>query len=175
MIESGAAQAPNSQSSFDIISLDGARYSWYSWIFKFLRYFIFKRIISKHGGDFSFRYLSFISDNFFHVFSIGAIFKISVKRVRKNTTLSIPAKHSNSSSSTLSFSLSLGECSLPDWVLALEIETSLSLSLSLGECSLPDWVLALEIETSLLSSKSFSISGSLEYPKSYYFSSSFSF
>ena len=34
-----------------------------------------KSIISKHGGNFSFRYLSFISDNFFHILSIRIHFE----------------------------------------------------------------------------------------------------
>src|SRR6266511_4212525 len=50
-------------------------YSWYSWISKFLRYSTLKSIISKHGGDFSFRYFSFISDDFFHVLCIRRHFQ----------------------------------------------------------------------------------------------------
>src|SRR3954469_13266133 len=58
-----------------MISFSGARYSWYSWISKFLWYSTLKSIISKHGGNFSFRYVSFICNNFFHVLSIRIHFK----------------------------------------------------------------------------------------------------
>src|SRR5512141_3374564 len=47
----------------------------YSGISKFLWYSTLKSIISKHSGNFSFRYLSFISNNIFHILSIRIHFK----------------------------------------------------------------------------------------------------
>src|SRR3954463_2073097 len=38
-------------------------------------YSTLKIIIRKHGGNFSFRYLSFISNNFFHILSIRIHFE----------------------------------------------------------------------------------------------------
>src|SRR3954464_2315504 len=58
-----------------MISFNGAWYSWYSWISKFLRYSTFESIISKHGGNFSFRYLSLICNNILHILSIRIHFK----------------------------------------------------------------------------------------------------
>ena len=42
------------------LSFNRAWYSWYTRISKFLWYSTLKSVISKHGGNFSFRYLSFI-------------------------------------------------------------------------------------------------------------------
>src|SRR3954464_10118335 len=68
-----------------MISFNGAWYSWYSWISKFLWYSTLKSIISKHGGNFSFRYLSFISNYNFHIFSIRICFEhISQSHTQKD-------------------------------------------------------------------------------------------
>ena len=71
----------------------------YPWISKFLWYSTLKSIISKHGGNFSFRYLSFISNDIPHIFSIRICFETSVNRIRKKIGLIISAKRSKSSSS----------------------------------------------------------------------------
>ena len=68
--------APKShKSSFHTILFDGSRYSWYSRFSKFFRYSIFKSIISKHSGDFSFRYFSLICDDVFHLICIRRHFQ----------------------------------------------------------------------------------------------------
>src|SRR3954469_4678098 len=69
----------------------------YSWISKFLWYSTLKSIISKNGGNFSFRYLSFISNNIFHIFSI----RIHVEHISQSHTQKDRSNHFSEALKTL--------------------------------------------------------------------------
>src|SRR4051812_24706066 len=57
----------------------------YSWISKFLWYSTLKSVISKHGGNFSLRYLYFISNDILHILSIRICFEhISQSHTQKD-------------------------------------------------------------------------------------------
>ena len=72
--------------------------AWYSW-YSDLWYSTLKSIFSKHGGNFSFRYLSLISNNIFHILSIRRHFKHISQTHTQKDRLIISEKRSKSSSS----------------------------------------------------------------------------